>query len=143
MTRIDFYFDADDKFAVAARLAQKAVAAGMRLLISAPDDEIAGRIDRTLWTFAPQSFVPHAIENSPLAGESPVVVVQKIPANATADFQILLNLDNVLPSQINGFGRVIEIVSRDDDDRALARDRFKAYREQGCEMVTHRLGQNE
>lgn len=143
MPRIDFYFDADDKFVVAARLAQKAVAAGMRLLISAPDGEIAQRIDRSLWTFAPQSFVPHALENSPLAGESPVVVVQKIPGNATSEFQILLNLADVLPSPIDGFGRVIEIVSQDDDDRALARDRFKAYREQGYEMVTHRLGQNE
>lgn len=143
MTRIDFYFDADDKFAVAARLAQKAVAAGMRLLISAPDGEIAQRIDRTLWTFAPQSFVPHALENSPLAGESPVVVVQKIPDNAAAEFQILLNLADALPSQIDGFGRVIEVVSRDDDDRAQARDRFKAYRESGYEMLTHRLGQNE
>jgi DNA polymerase-3 subunit chi len=70
-------------------------------------------------------------------------VVQKIPGNATAEFQILLNLDDALPSQIAGFGRVIEIVSQDDDDRALARDRFKAYREQGYEMLTHRLGQNE
>ena len=39
------------------------------------------------------------------------------------------------------YERVIEVVSRNDDDRARARLRFKAYREQGFEPTTHRGGQ--
>lgn len=144
MTRVDFYHDADDKLAVAARLAQKALLAGKRLLVSIPDAERANRFDRVLWTFAPQSFVAHAAAGSPLAAESPVVIAPQIPADATTAFGILINLDDALPSTIEGFGRIIEIVCRDDaEDKALARERYKAYRDLGCELVAHRLGQNE
>lgn len=143
MTRVDFYHDADDRLAVAARLAQKGVAAGKRLLISAPDANTASQIDRILWTFAPQSFVAHASEGSPLTDESPVVITQKFPGNATSTFGILINLDQDLPADISGFERVIEIVSRDETDKGYARLRYKAYRELSCELVTHRLGQSE
>lgn len=143
VTRVDFYHDADNKLAVAARIAQKGVAAGLRVLVSAPDEETARQIDRILWTFSPNAFVPHAIGDSPLASESPVVIVQKIPGNATLAFGMLINLADTLPSTINGFGRVIEIVTRDDQDKSFARERYKAYRELDCELVAHRLGQDE
>lgn len=143
-TRVDFYHDADDKLAVAARLAQKALFAGKRVLVSTADAEQASRFDRVLWTFAPQSFVAHAGAASPLAAESPVVIGQRIPADATSAFAILINLHDTLPSTIDGFGRIIEIVSRDDaTDKAFARERYKAYREHGCELQAHRLGQSE
>ena len=143
MSRVDFYLDAGDRFAVAARLAQKGFAAGLRLLVTVPDAESGQRFDRTLWTFAPQSFVPHAQENSPLATASPVVIAQKIPDNATSQFGALINLTPTLPVGAESFARVIEIVGLDEDDKNLARQRFKAYRDLGCEMFTHKLGQGE
>lgn len=143
MPRVDFYHDADNKFAVAARLAQKSTLAGLRLAISAPDPDVAQQIDRLLWTFAPQSFVAHALEDSPLANDSPVVILQNKPGNATLPFKILINLDRDLPPCIEGYERVIEIVGHDEHDKAFARQRYKAYRELGCELVAHRLGQTE
>ena len=142
MTRVDFYHDADSKIAVAARLAQKSVSAGWRLAISAPEPEVAQQIDRVLWTFSPQSFVAHTHESSPLADESPVVILQKISDNATLGFKILLNLGDELPQHIDRYERVIEIVSHDPQDKATARLRYKAYREMACELVAHRLGQS-
>lgn len=143
MTRVDFYHDADDKLGVAARLAQKGHAAGKRLLVSAPDADLASQFDRLLWTFAPQSFVAHATDGSPLAAESPVVITRRIAADAAAAFDILINLDTALPGTIAGFERIIEIVGRDDADKAAARERYKTYRGLGCELVAHRLGQAE
>jgi DNA polymerase III subunit chi len=143
MTRVDFYLDAESKLAVAARLAQKSLGAGMRLAIYAPDEETAERIDRSLWTFAPNAFVAHSMEDSPLASESPVVILQQISSRATLDFPILINLADRAPDGIMAFKRIIEIVTLDDEDKASARERFKTYRELGCEMLTHRLGQNE
>ena len=143
MTRVDFYHDATDKLGVAARLAQKGFAAGKRLLISVPDAETASQFDRLLWTFAPQSFVAHAAAGSTLAAESPVVIARQLPADATSGFGILINLDDGLPGTIDGFERIIEIVGRDDADKTAARARYKAYRDLGCELVAHRLGQQE
>ena len=141
--RVDFYLDADSKLAVAARLAQKGIAAGMRLLVLVADDDAMAQADRMLWTFSPLSFVPHAREGSTLAAESPVLLSQKITGNATSGFGVLMNLKDSMPDTIVGFQRVIEIVSHDDTDKATARERFKAYREMGCALLTHRLGQNE
>lgn len=143
LPRVDFYLDADNKLAVAGRLAQKGIHAGMRLLLLVTDDEAMAQADRMLWTFSPLSFVPHARGGSSLAAESPVLLLQKISGNATSGFGVLMNLKDSMPDTIAGFQRVIEIVSHDDTDKAAARERFKAYREMGCELLTHRLGQNE
>ena len=154
LPRVDFYHDADNKLAVAARLAQKGVAAGMRLLLLAPDAEAAALADRTLWTFSAHSFVPHARADSALADQSPVVILldgdsadainlQKFSANATSGFDVLINLGERVPEPVSPFRRVIEIATRDEHDKASARERFKAYRAMGCELVAHRLGQTE
>jgi len=45
-----------------------------------------------------------------------------------------------MPSYFSRFRRVVEIVTRDSDDRALARDRFRFYRDRGYEITTHDLG---
>jgi DNA polymerase III subunit chi len=142
-TRVDFYVDAENKFAVAARIAQKSLGAGTRLAIFAPDEGTADQIDRSLWSVSPNSFIAHAKEESPLASESPVVILQEISSRATFDYPILVNLTDALPAETMAFKRIIEIVTLDAEDKASARKRFKAYRELGCEMLTHRLGQNE
>lgn len=143
MTRVDFYLDAESRLAVAARIAQKSLGARMRLAIWAPNNEMAGQIDRMLWTFSPNAFVAHAMADSPLAAESPIVILQEISGRATFDFPNLINLSNEMPSDIQSFNRIIEIVTQENDDKSLARERFKGYRNMGCEMQTHRLGQSE
>lgn len=143
MARVDFYHDADDLLVVTARLAQKAVAAGKRLLIALSDEGQMLHLDRTLWTFSPLAFVPHAIAGTPLEAESPVVISQKKSVDATSGFDILINLGSISPEQAILFPRVIEIVCRDDADKAAARERYRQYREIGCEMMAHRLGKTE
>ena len=59
MTSIDFYFNADDRLEVACRLAGKALQQKKRVLIYAPQPEVAQRIDRLLWTAQAVSFIPH------------------------------------------------------------------------------------
>jgi len=143
MTRVDYYHDADDRLAVAARLAQKGVAAGKRMLVTVSDASEAQLLDRILWTFSPLAFVPHALADSPLESESPLVISQKIPANAASGYDILINLGSIEADQAVTFPRVIEIVTRDDADKARARECYRRYREMGCEMAAHRLGQSE
>src|SRR5690606_15331014 len=74
MTSIDFYFNAEDRFQVACRLAGKALKHNQRLVIYAPQAETASRIDRMLWTWPAIGFVPHCPAHSPLAAETPVLI---------------------------------------------------------------------
>ena len=73
MTSIDFYFNATDRFEVACRLAGKALAQKKRMLIYAPDADVAHKIDQMLWTWPAVSFVPHCFAGDGLAADTPVL----------------------------------------------------------------------
>jgi len=60
-------------------------------------------------------------------------------ATEPAHDQVLLNLQPERPALFSRFQRLIEIVSADDEDRRLARERFKFYRDRGYEIRTHDL----
>jgi DNA polymerase-3 subunit chi len=53
--------------------------------------------------------------------------------------QALLNLRTERPPFFSRFQRLIEIVTRDDEDRRLARERYRFYRDRGYEIRSHDL----
>jgi DNA polymerase-3 subunit chi len=137
MTRIDFYVDADDRLRVACRLAAKALAQRLRVLVFAPDGEAAAALDRLLWTTPAIGFVPHVMAGHPLAAETPVVI-----ARGDGEFphdEVLVNLAREAPRSFTRFQRLVEIVSRDEDDRRAARERYRFYRDRGYAISTHSL----
>lgn len=137
MTRIDFYHDAADKLETVARIAQKAFAQRLRLRIYAPDTGVADRIDRILWTFQSLAFVPHVRTDSPLAGETPILIDRRLDRPATGE--VLVNLADHVPPEFASADRLIEVVGRDEDDKGPARARFRQYRELGYEIQRHDL----
>ena len=137
MTRIDFYFEAEDKLQVACRLSAKAAQQKLRVLIYAPDEAAAQRIDRMLWTWQATGFLPHCMTRSPLAAQTPVLITRD-PEDTPHD-EVLLNLHTQWPPAFSRFRRLVEIVSRDDEDREAARGRFRFYRDRGYPIETHSL----
>lgn len=137
MTQIDFYTHVEDKLRTACRLAAKAFGQELRVLVFCPDAETAGRFDRLLWTAPAIGFIPHCFAGDPLEPVTPIVVDHG--GAAPLHDQILLNLRPEWPPLFSRFQRLIEIVSLDDDDRRLARERFKFYRNRGYEIHTHDL----
>lgn len=137
MTRIDFYTDADDRLRVACRLAAKAVAQNLRVLVYVRDGNVAAAIDRLLWTTPAIAFVPHVMAEHRLAGETPVVIARG-DAQAAHD-DVLVNLDREWPPSFARFQRLVEIVSRDEEDKHAARERYRFYRDRGYEIRTHSL----
>ena len=137
MTQIDFYTHVENKLATACALAGKAHARGLRVTVLLADPETAQRFDRLLWTTPAIGFVPHCAPDDPLAPETPVIVdwrgEQFLPE------EVLLNLRPEWPPYFGRFQRLIEIVSRDEEDRARARERYRLYRDRGYEIRTHDL----
>ncbi len=78
MTRIDFYHYADDKLRYACRLAATVAERDSRLVVFAPDERVCSAFDRLLWTFQSTRFVPHCRATDPIAGQTPVILVQKV-----------------------------------------------------------------
>ena len=137
MTTIDFYFNAEDRMQIACRLAGKAAAQGKRVLVWAPQPESAHKLDRMLWTTPATGFVPHCMAHDALAAETPVL----ISAGATEPngCAILLSLGDLCPPSFERFERLLEIVSRADDERQGARQRYRFYRERGYAITDHDL----
>ena len=137
MTSIDFYFNAEDRFQVACRLAGKALAQEKRLLIYAPDPQAATRIDRMLWTWPAIGFVPHCALHDPLAGETPVLIASD-PGEA-GDCGLLLNLGADCPPHFERFERLLEVVPADEAGRQAGRERYRFYQARGYRISSHDL----
>ena len=138
MTSIDFYFNAGDRLEVACRLAGKALQQRKRVLIYAPQAELAQRIDRLLWTAQAVSFIPHCAAHDALAAETPVLIASDDEAPAHV-CEVLLNLSAECPPFFERHERLLEVVSQDDAERLAGRARFKFYRDRGYEIRNHDL----
>ena len=137
MTRIDFYFEAEDKLQVACRLSAKATQQRLRVLIYTVDETEAQKVDKLLWTWQATGFLPHCMTRSPLAAQTPVLITHD-PEDTPHD-EVLLNLHHEWPPAFSRFRRLVEIVGRDDADRKAARSRFRFYRDRGYEIARHDL----
>ena len=141
MTSIDFYFNADDRLAVACRLAAKAVQQKNRVVVYAPGAELAQKFDRLLWTWQAVSFIPHCRAGDALADETPVLI-----ASESAEFQnreILINLGLECPPFFERHERLLEIVAQDDEGKRAGRARYAFYRDRGYAIRNLDLAANE
>lgn len=129
MTRISFLHGAVDRIQATAVWLHQAWSRREAVLVYVPDTEQAARLDRVLWTQPALSFLPHCRSDSPLAGETAILLTDRL--DAPPQEACLLNLSNELPPTFSRFEHLVEIVSTDDADRLPARERFKFYRERG------------
>ena len=141
MTQIDFYTHVEDKLRTACRLAAKAYSTDKRVMVCCADADLAGRFDRLLWTTPAIAFIPHCYASEALASETPIVI--DYAGSEPAHDEILLNLRPEWPPLFSRFQRLIEVVTLDDEDRRLARERFKFYRDRGYEIRTHDLSKTD
>ena len=137
MTTIDFYFNAEDRFQVACRLAGKALAQKKCMLIYAPEPEVASRIDKMLWTWPAIGFVPHCALHDPLAAETPVLIASD--ADTPTRCELLLNLGGECPPHFERFERLLELVGTGDEEKTAGRDRYRFYRDRGYPIANHDL----
>ena len=132
MTRVEFYYNAEDKVDVARKLATKIYRSGKRALFFVTDGRVAAELDTAIWTRDRLSFVPHCRCGHPLSGETPLLIGADADALASPD--VLVNLEADRPPVFSRFERLIELVGRDPGDRQAARERYRFYRECGYEI---------
>jgi DNA polymerase-3 subunit chi len=137
VTTIDFYFNAADPLQVACRLAAKVLGQKKRMLVHAPEAELAARIDRMLWTWPAIGFVPHCAAHDPLAADTPVLIGSG--EESPSDCQVLLNLGLQCPPNFERFDRLLEVVGAGEAERGAGRERYRFYLERGYKIANHDL----
>jgi DNA polymerase-3 subunit chi len=138
VTEVAFHFNAPDSLAYACRLLRKAVGSGAKVVVTGPPDTLR-ELDALLWTFSATDFVPHCLADSEahVVAASPVILATSIVS--TAHQQVLLNLGRLVPEGFDRFERVIELVGQDEQQRQLARARWKHYTDRGYAITRHDL----
>ena len=142
MARVDFYIlaqpDERERQLLACKLAEKAWRLDHSVYIHTRDRADAEHLDDLLWTFRDGSFVPHGLARSDDGTElSPIVIGCEEQGVEGRD--LLINLGDEIPTFAEGFPRVAELVTSDENCRSLSRKRFATYRDQGHELKTHKL----
>lgn len=141
ISEVEFHTGVPDKLAFACRLLRKAFRKGVRVTAAGPADVMAA-LDRELWTFEEREFVPHVriAGRSPQAlapqmVRTPIWLVDEAPPPGAPD--VLVNLGLPVPEDLAPFSRVIEVVSREPEDEASGRQRWRTYRALGLNVTHH------
>ena len=137
MTVIDFYTHCDDRFEVASKLVAKAWKQHGSVRVLTGDETATAAFDRFLWLWPATGFLPHCRLESPLAGQTPILVDHGIVHEGPA--AVLINLHPAPPPFYSRFERLAEIVGADDEDAAAGRNRWKFYKARGYDVRAHNL----
>lgn len=139
MTKVDFYVlpetTSEARWLFACKLAEKVQRMGMRVLIAVDTEADARQLDELLWTFKPESFVPHQLIN----GGKPAPVEITFNEQSGDHQGLLLNLSNTIPSSFSRFERVSEVVIQEPQMLATSRERYSFYKSRGYPLETRKL----
>jgi DNA polymerase III subunit chi len=140
--RVDFYVlkssTPKQRWTFACRLTEKAYLHDLRVVLLSENAAEAEMMDEMLWTFNERSFVPHGIHGRSSGRDATPVKLTPDP-DAIESADLLVNLSARLPSRLERFSRIAEIIDADDERRRLGRERFKAYRDLKLTVETHQL----
>ncbi len=132
MTRVIFYSNVGDKQAALIVLVRKALAKRHLVTLFAESEQAAQAYSDSLWQQDSTSFLPNVLATDILASETPVVIDWQDEQLCQDD--ILVNLTQRQLTVFSRFRQLVELVGTDEQDKALARERFKFYRDRGYEI---------
>ena len=107
------------------------------IYIQTSNQQQAEQLDKLLWTFKQDSFIPHTIVGAPDLDSTPVQIGwnenQFHPAAA------IVNLSEEMPISYLESKRIHEIVEEDEVKKNKARERWKNYKSKGCQLNIHHI----
>ncbi|MEG3164126.1 DNA polymerase III subunit chi [Sphingomonas sp. PB2P19] len=89
--QVDFYhLTATPLDRALPKIAEKVVASGARLLIVADSEDQRTALDRLLWSYTPDSFLPHAQAGGETDADQPILITSDLqPANGARHIAIV------------------------------------------------------
>jgi DNA polymerase-3 subunit chi len=120
----------------AGRLAAAHLAQGQRVLILARDQAQARELDQGLWTFEPDSFLPHALAGGPDQDEEPVLIATE--AGNPNQAAVLIAAKGLGQMPQAGFAHLIQLLPLEEGPELNAcRACYKALKDAGQVELRH------
>lgn len=141
MTRVDFYVLGESgesgRYRFACRLVEKIYQQQRRAYIHTGSEEEARQLDRLLWTYRQDSFLPHGLLGVVNPQFTPILIGWGEDPGSEND--VLINLAPEVPIFFSRFDRVSEIIDADPQVRDLGRQRYRFYRDRGYPLESHQI----
>jgi DNA polymerase-3 subunit chi len=116
------------------RLLERVLASGQRAVVVASSPERVEALNRALWTFGRESFLPHGSREDGFAEDQPVYLTDQasFPNGAT----VLVLVDGAELEPPSQFTRCLYMFDGNDEDAlARARDLWRRLREGGAALT--------
>ena len=141
MTRISFYIlkgqQEHDRQVFACRLIEKAYLQGNDVYVHLENEQQAIQLSQTLWSFRPDSFVPHDLMHQQYDTTSPILIGYN--ASPPRLMNLLVNLSPQQPMFFSQFERVAEFINDDEQIKQDGRERYRFYQQRGYELESHTI----
>ncbi|MBK5939167.1 DNA polymerase III subunit chi [Halochromatium roseum] len=149
MTRIDFYVLKDgsrgDRFGLCCRLVERIYKGALdgakppRVLIYCPEAKQARHLDRLLWSFREDSFLPHGLVGETDPALTPILISTN--DQPKTEDQVLINLSPSpeAPPFFSRFERLCEPLDHEPEIRQAGRKRYLYYRDCGYPLEHHNV----
>jgi DNA polymerase-3 subunit chi len=142
MIEVSFYLlpsaGAGQRYGYACKLIEKAYRSGCFCYVLTDTDSQSQWLDELLWTFRPNSFIPHEIYRGQLPEFANTVLIGSQPAPAQWQ-KVIINLATNPPSDLTNTERVLEILDNNEQLKQAGRQRYRYYKQLGLNLVTHTI----
>lgn len=120
------------------QLLERAQAGGFRSVVKVADEQAADEMNTLLWTYNPNSFLPHGSKKDGEPAQQPIYLTEQEenPNNAN----LLAITDGSIPSSFAAYERVIDIF--DEAGKDGARLRWKTYKDAGHDLQYWQQNEN-
>ncbi|NOR80494.1 MAG: DNA polymerase III subunit chi [Methyloprofundus sp.] len=142
MPKVNFYIlssqSEQGRQVFACKLAEKAFRLGLKTYILTNSLHQAQQMDKLLWTFRANSFVPHEIfqDNLPSTANAVIIGTHQPPAPWR---HTLINLSTDCPVQVEQLEQIFELLDNDETQKQTGRLRYRHYQTLGITPNTHKM----
>jgi DNA polymerase-3 subunit chi len=124
---------------VLPELLEKTLARGWRAIVRTPEAGRIEHLDGWLWSYRDNSFLPHGLDDDPLAPRQAVLLTSG--ADNPNGAEALFLIDGAEPGALDAYDRCIVLFDgRDETALALARRRWKTFKDSGLAVSYWRQG---
>ena len=127
MTKINFYTsNSEDTIKTFCKISEKCYYSNSRALVLVENEDNLYALDKSLWTYSKEHFIPHATMHDPSAHEQPIIITKEFKNLNNAKIVILVNptkeiiLKNFSVSLKSFFSDIEKVVFILDDDSTLS-----------------------
>lgn len=136
MSKVNFYLlkngQTSEQYFFACRLCEKILSQKLKAYIHTDTQEQARYIDDLLWSYRPESFLPHCLIDTNL--DKDVSIVIGYADKFLEESDVLINLSQSVPDFHGSYSRIVEIIPSGEEGKLAGRLRWKKYKDASYEL---------